>query len=67
LLLDQLSDEERSVLSDEERSVIVLIFWRNWSDRNSMTHGGGRLSIDASARALSALQKTFLQKKYRAL
>ena len=50
-------------LSEEERSVIILIFWRNWSDRNSITHGGGRLSIDASARALRALQKTFSGKQ----
>ena len=50
-------------LSEEERFVIILIFWRNWSDRNSITHGGGRLSIDASSRAIRALQKTFSGKQ----
>jgi len=50
-------------LSKEERSMIILIFWRNWRDHNSITHGGGRLSIDASARALRALQKTFSGKQ----
>jgi len=50
-------------LSKEERSMIILIFWRNWSDRNSITHGGGRLSIDASACALRALQRTFFRKQ----
>ena len=50
-------------LSEEERFVIILIFWRDWSDRNSITHGGGQLSIDASARALRALQRTFSGKQ----
>ena len=27
-------------LSKEERSAIILIFWCNWSHRNSTTHGG---------------------------
>ena len=50
-------------LSKEERSMIILIFWRNWRDHNSITHGGGRLSIDASACALRALQRTFFRKQ----
>jgi hypothetical protein len=53
LLLDRLSKEERSAM--------ILIFWRNWSDRNSVTHGGRCLSIKASAHALRGLQTTLLQ------
>jgi hypothetical protein len=47
-------------LSEGERSAIILFFWRNWSDRNSMTHGGGHLSINVSARDLRALQGSTL-------
>ena len=56
LLLDRLSKEERSAM--------ILIFWRNWSDRNSVTHGGGCLSIKASTHALRALQTTLSQTQH---
>jgi len=53
LLLDRLSKEERSAM--------ILFFWRNWSDRDSVTHGGGCLSIKASTHALRAFQTTLSQ------
>ncbi|KAG2574039.1 hypothetical protein PVAP13_7KG295601 [Panicum virgatum] len=37
---------------------LLLILWRNWNDRNAVTHGGARLSIEESARALKSLQNT---------
>jgi len=43
---------------------MILIFWRNWSDRNSVTHGGGCLSIKASTHALRALQTTLSQTQH---
>lgn len=48
-------------LSKEDRVPLLLLLWKNWSDRNAMTHAGEKFSAERSVRALEAMYNSLLQ------
>ena len=48
-------------LPKQDRGFFIMLLWKNWNDRNAITHGDQRHSVEGSLRALSALCKTLYQ------
>ena len=48
-------------LPKQDRGIFIMLLWKNWNDRNAITHGDQRHSMEGSLRALSALCKTLYQ------